>query len=103
MLEILQEFNVYVIFDDGLPISASFVEEIVDLSEPMKSNCDAEIDNETLIKTVTFSKVLLCLETENIPYAVKIGLYRVKNQKDYQASKYTVANPNNLVGHFGKI
>ncbi|GFT40286.1 hypothetical protein TNCV_627771 [Trichonephila clavipes] len=57
--------------DDGLPICAIEVEEIVDLSEPINSDSNAEIDNEALFKIVTFSKALHCLETENILYAAE--------------------------------
>ncbi|GFW74079.1 hypothetical protein TNCV_4176261 [Trichonephila clavipes] len=39
---------------DGLPICATEVRKNVDLSEPMNSDSDAEMDHETLIKTVTF-------------------------------------------------
>ncbi|GFV83138.1 hypothetical protein TNCV_1898651 [Trichonephila clavipes] len=39
------------------------IQEIIDLSEPMNSDSDAEFDNETLTKTVTFANVLQCLET----------------------------------------
>ncbi|GFU75728.1 uncharacterized protein TNCV_1651881 [Trichonephila clavipes] len=47
-------FNYFIIFDDGRSMFATEVEEIVDLSEPMNSDSDAEIDNETPIKTVNF-------------------------------------------------
>ncbi|GFX25082.1 hypothetical protein TNCV_2752571 [Trichonephila clavipes] len=53
----------YVTFDDGLPTSATEVEETVDLSESMNSDSDAELDNETPIDTVTFSNDFHCLET----------------------------------------
>ncbi|GFW69280.1 hypothetical protein TNCV_486291 [Trichonephila clavipes] len=39
------------------------IQETVDLSEPINSDFDTEIDNETLIKTVTFLNALHCLET----------------------------------------
>ncbi|GFV24371.1 uncharacterized protein TNCV_4539671 [Trichonephila clavipes] len=52
-----------VTFDDELLICVTKIGEIVDLSEPMDSDYNAEIDNETLIKTVTFSNALHCLET----------------------------------------
>ncbi|GFT60672.1 hypothetical protein TNCV_3583911 [Trichonephila clavipes] len=39
------------------------VEENVDLSKSMNSNSDAEIDIESTIETVKFSKALHCLET----------------------------------------
>ncbi|GFW47720.1 hypothetical protein TNCV_2829101 [Trichonephila clavipes] len=58
-------FNDCDTFDDRLPICVPEVEEIVDLSESMNRDSDAEMDNETPIKTVTFS-VLYCLETENL-------------------------------------
>ncbi|GFY27957.1 hypothetical protein TNCV_4563111 [Trichonephila clavipes] len=35
-------------FDDGLPIRVTEVQEFADLPEPMKSDSDAEIDNEIL-------------------------------------------------------
>ncbi|GFX33591.1 hypothetical protein TNCV_1932581 [Trichonephila clavipes] len=49
-------------FDDGLPINANEVEEIVHLSN---RDLNAEIDNETLTKhfIFTFSTVLYSLET----------------------------------------
>ncbi|GFW19957.1 hypothetical protein TNCV_866631 [Trichonephila clavipes] len=50
-----------VTFDDGLPIFATEVQETVDLSQAMNSDPDAEIENETLIKTVTFLNALHCL------------------------------------------
>ncbi|GFW43256.1 hypothetical protein TNCV_1350191 [Trichonephila clavipes] len=42
------------------------VQENVDLSELMNSNSDVEIYSETLIKTVTLSNTLHCLETVEI-------------------------------------
>ncbi|GFW57779.1 hypothetical protein TNCV_2926981 [Trichonephila clavipes] len=45
-------------FDDGLAISTTEVEEIVDLLEPMNSDSDAKFDNETLTETVTFANAL---------------------------------------------
>ncbi|GFV04991.1 hypothetical protein TNCV_1347391 [Trichonephila clavipes] len=41
-------------FDDLLPICAIEIEEVVDLTEPIDSGSDAEIDNEIPIKTVAF-------------------------------------------------
>ncbi|GBN48308.1 hypothetical protein AVEN_168893-1 [Araneus ventricosus] len=62
------DFNDYVTCDDGLSICASEVNEIADLSEPMNSDSDAEIDNETPIKTATFSDALQWFgNCENIP------------------------------------
>ncbi|GFT59194.1 uncharacterized protein TNCV_3891511 [Trichonephila clavipes] len=52
-------------------IYATEVEAIVDLLGLMNSVSDAEIDNEALIKTVTFSNALHGLETENLPYAAR--------------------------------
>ncbi|GFX19096.1 hypothetical protein TNCV_3012401 [Trichonephila clavipes] len=40
---------------DRLPTCANKTKEMVDLSVPMNSDSDAETDNETPIKTVTFS------------------------------------------------
>ncbi|GFW37020.1 hypothetical protein TNCV_5019181 [Trichonephila clavipes] len=57
----LRDFNDSVTFDDGLPIGTTEVQEIVDLSEPMNSNFDAEIDCETLSIALTFPNVLHCL------------------------------------------
>ncbi|GFT80679.1 hypothetical protein TNCV_2772991 [Trichonephila clavipes] len=59
-------FEDYVTMDDELPIGATEVQEIADLSESMNSDSDAEIDNETLIQTVN---ALSCLETEKISHA----------------------------------
>ncbi|GFU51852.1 hypothetical protein TNCV_3733611 [Trichonephila clavipes] len=63
----LQEFNDCVTFDDGLPMSATKVQKIISLSEPMNSDSDAEIDNESLIQLLYF--LMRCLETEKIPHA----------------------------------
>ncbi|GFS52055.1 hypothetical protein TNCV_1104771 [Trichonephila clavipes] len=35
---------------------------LIDLSEPMNSDCDTETDKEDVIKTVECSNALLCLE-----------------------------------------
>ncbi|GFT90916.1 hypothetical protein TNCV_2830251 [Trichonephila clavipes] len=64
--EIFLDFNDYVTFADGLPISANEVEEIVDLSEPMNSDSDAEIDSETIIKNVTFFNTYIVRKTVEI-------------------------------------
>ncbi|GFW59276.1 hypothetical protein TNCV_2910221 [Trichonephila clavipes] len=53
----------YATSEDGLPIWATEVDEIIDLLEPMNSDSDTEIDDEIPIKTATFSKALHCLET----------------------------------------
>ncbi|GFS54000.1 hypothetical protein TNCV_3762111 [Trichonephila clavipes] len=53
--------------DEGLPICAIEVKGIADLSEPMNIESDAKTDDETPIKSVTFSTALQWLETENIP------------------------------------
>ncbi|GFU53161.1 hypothetical protein TNCV_3023811 [Trichonephila clavipes] len=46
-----------------MPNCATEVQETIDMSEPLNSDLDAEIDNETLIKkTVTFSNTLDCME-----------------------------------------
>ncbi|GFW46261.1 hypothetical protein TNCV_2813561 [Trichonephila clavipes] len=58
-----------VTFKDGLPSSATEFQEIVDFTELMNSDSDADIDNEIPIKTVIFSNALPCLETENIRQA----------------------------------
>ncbi|GFT42303.1 hypothetical protein TNCV_1786171 [Trichonephila clavipes] len=42
---------------------ATEIQGIVDLSEPMNSDSDAKYENETLIKTATFSNALHCMET----------------------------------------
>ncbi|GFW18176.1 hypothetical protein TNCV_4007161 [Trichonephila clavipes] len=60
---LFKDFNNYVSYDDELPTCATEIEDIVDLSQPMNSDSGAKIDNETLIKTVTFSNVLYSLET----------------------------------------
>ncbi|GFW08132.1 hypothetical protein TNCV_2978991 [Trichonephila clavipes] len=52
-----------VTFDDGPPVCAAEVQEIVDLSESLDSDSDAEIADETPVKTVTFSNALHCLGT----------------------------------------
>ncbi|GFY08832.1 hypothetical protein TNCV_4660251 [Trichonephila clavipes] len=44
-------------------LSGAEVQETVDFSEPMNSNPDTEIDDDTLIKDVIFPKALSCLET----------------------------------------
>ncbi|GFU88866.1 hypothetical protein TNCV_4445411 [Trichonephila clavipes] len=49
--------------DDELSVCATEVEEIVDSSELINSDYDAEIDHETPIKTVAFFNDLPCLET----------------------------------------
>ncbi|GFV92322.1 hypothetical protein TNCV_3949321 [Trichonephila clavipes] len=54
---------------DVLSIGATEFREIVDLSELMNNNSDAKVDNEILIKAVTLSNALHCLETEEIPQA----------------------------------
>ncbi|GFW80312.1 hypothetical protein TNCV_2944451 [Trichonephila clavipes] len=73
-------FKDSVTFDDSLPIGATEVEEIVDLSLPMNSESDAEIDTETHIKTATFSNALHCLEIKNIPHAAGYG-YRFNSRQ----------------------
>ncbi|GFT43483.1 hypothetical protein TNCV_815281 [Trichonephila clavipes] len=52
-----------VTFDDELPICATEIQKIVDLSKPRNSDFDADTDNETIIKSFTFSKASHCLET----------------------------------------
>ncbi|GFU74304.1 hypothetical protein TNCV_4168931 [Trichonephila clavipes] len=49
--------------DHGLLIGVSEVQKIVVLSEAMNSDSDAESDNESLVKTITFSNSLHALET----------------------------------------
>ncbi|GFX03545.1 hypothetical protein TNCV_4751301 [Trichonephila clavipes] len=53
----------YFTFVEGLPICAIETREIVDLSDSMNSEYNAEIHDETPIETVTFCNVLHCLET----------------------------------------
>ncbi|GFW72636.1 hypothetical protein TNCV_3798641 [Trichonephila clavipes] len=78
-------FNDSVPFDDGFPTGATEVQEIVDLPEPMKSNFDEEMDNETLIITATLSNALHCLETvkkylmqQDVNDAVSSSLHNVE-------------------------
>ncbi|GFV13373.1 hypothetical protein TNCV_767311 [Trichonephila clavipes] len=59
--DIFRKKNDYAKFDNGLPISATEVEKIVDLLKPMNSDSYAEIDNEIAIITVLFSNALHCL------------------------------------------
>ncbi|GFV23795.1 hypothetical protein TNCV_959891 [Trichonephila clavipes] len=58
-----------------MPVCVTKVEEIVDLLEPMDRDCNAEIDNEFPIKTVTFSNVLDCLcgNCTNMPLSYAAG------------------------------
>ncbi|GFX90925.1 hypothetical protein TNCV_3167561 [Trichonephila clavipes] len=56
-------FNDYSTFDNRLFNCAIEVEEIVDLSEEMNSDSDADIVDEIPIKTVKFFDALHCLET----------------------------------------
>ncbi|GFT50829.1 hypothetical protein TNCV_321431 [Trichonephila clavipes] len=57
------DLNDYGTFDGGLPICATEDKETVGLLESMNSDSDAQIDNKTLIKTVTIFYALHCLET----------------------------------------
>ncbi|GFX18278.1 uncharacterized protein TNCV_4305791 [Trichonephila clavipes] len=66
---IFSDFKDSETFDDGLPTCVTGVEEIVHLSKPMNSDSDAEIDNDTPVKSVTFSNSLHYLETEDVPHA----------------------------------
>ncbi|GFX73903.1 hypothetical protein TNCV_397141 [Trichonephila clavipes] len=66
-----------VTLNDELPIYATEVQETVDLSELMNSNSDAEVDDETLIKTVAFSYALHCLDTVNVPCATRCKLHSI--------------------------
>ncbi|GFX52639.1 hypothetical protein TNCV_4326531 [Trichonephila clavipes] len=77
--------NDYATFDDGLPICATEIQEIVDLSEPMNNDSDAEIDNKTRIKTVTFANSTHCLEIvktylrqKDVNDAVFSSLHKIK-------------------------
>ncbi|GFS53247.1 hypothetical protein TNCV_1035591 [Trichonephila clavipes] len=83
MLQLMTEYH----------ISANEVQEIVDLSNPMNSDYGAEFDNETLIKPITLSNALHCLDSvdymqQDINDAVFSSLHKVekseaRNQKDF--------------------
>ncbi|GFV20738.1 hypothetical protein TNCV_3362331 [Trichonephila clavipes] len=68
-------------------------EAAIDLSKPLNSDCDAEIDNETPVKTVGFSNALEAVKTYLIRldindtvfsplYQIDKEFFRVTNQKD---------------------
>ncbi|GFU50358.1 hypothetical protein TNCV_301841 [Trichonephila clavipes] len=57
LIEMHENFSDYVTFDDRLPMGGTEIGDI-DVSYTMNSDSDADIDNETPIKTVTFSNVL---------------------------------------------
>ncbi|GFY01620.1 hypothetical protein TNCV_2608031 [Trichonephila clavipes] len=59
--------------DDGLPICVSEDQEIVDLSESMNSNSNAEIDNETSI--VTFFNALENCESIPLSYTTGCSIF----------------------------
>ncbi|GFV06769.1 hypothetical protein TNCV_1611821 [Trichonephila clavipes] len=69
----VEYFNENVTSDDGLPICATEVQEVVNLLERMDNDSDAEIGNDTPVKTATFSNALHCLKTEKIPKAQHVA------------------------------
>ncbi|GFT70951.1 putative mariner transposase [Trichonephila clavipes] len=76
-------------FDDKLPICTTEVEEIVELSTPMNSDSDVEIENETPFITVIFSNVSLCLETVKA-YIMHQDAWLDKRYSDFAPGKSTV-------------
>ncbi|GBM76186.1 hypothetical protein AVEN_146107-1 [Araneus ventricosus] len=77
------DFSNYVTSDDGLSICATEVNEIVVLSEPVNSNSDAEIDNETPIKTYLMQQDVNEVVFSSL-HKVKKELFRVRNQGNCQ-------------------
>ncbi|GFX67377.1 hypothetical protein TNCV_720411 [Trichonephila clavipes] len=71
------EFNDYVTLDYRLPTFETDIDELINLSEPMNRDSDAENENGTSVKTVTFSNALHCLKTVKA-YLVQQDVNRVE-------------------------